>query len=35
MKEKVIETKKCRVCGVDFDIYQKDLDMLNKLSPVF
>jgi len=35
MQEQIIETKKCRTCNSNFDIYKKDMELLDKLSPVF
>ncbi|NUJ97242.1 hypothetical protein HGA92_00465 [Candidatus Gracilibacteria bacterium] len=33
--EKVLETKICKHCGVNFDITDKDLEFYEKVSPVF
>ena len=32
--EKIVEAKKCKNCGIDFNITDKDILMLNDLSPV-
>lgn len=33
--EKIIETKKCRISGRDFFVTDKDLEFLERVSPVF
>ncbi len=33
--EKIIETKKCKNCGINFDITDKDIKFYNKISLVF
>ncbi|MFA6080350.1 MAG: hypothetical protein WC753_02600 [Candidatus Gracilibacteria bacterium] len=33
--EKIIETKKCRISGEDFFVTDKDLEFLDKVSPIF
>jgi len=33
--EKVVETKVCKHCKKNFDITDKDLKFLEKISPVF
>ena len=33
--EKIIQTKSCSKCSINFDITDKDLEFYNKISPVF
>ncbi|MEI6711115.1 MAG: hypothetical protein WCK88_02500 [bacterium] len=33
--EKIIETKKCRISGQEFFVTNKDLEFLDKVSPIF
>jgi hypothetical protein len=34
-QENIVETKKCKLCSVDFDITDKDLEFYDKISPIF
>jgi hypothetical protein len=34
-KDPIIEWKTCRASGIEFPIYQSDLDFYNKISPTF
>jgi hypothetical protein len=33
--EKIIETKKCRLSGYSFVVTDKDIELYEKLSPIF
>jgi len=35
MKEKIINTKQCKSCNIEFNITDKDVEFYEKISPVF
>jgi hypothetical protein len=34
MEEKIIKTKKCIKCDSDFNIFETDIELMDKISPV-